>query len=82
MNVQASPGLPEQPALREQPGPRALKALRALWDYKEPSAPRVPRELPVILAPPVPPGLPGPRVSLVRREQPDPLVPPGLLDLA
>ena len=82
MNVQASPGLPEQPALREQPGPRVLKELRALWDYKEPSAPRVPRELPVILAPPVPPGLPGPRVSLVRREQPDPLVPPGLLDLA
>ena len=57
------------PALREQPGPRALKALRALWDYKEPSAPRVPRELPVILAPPVPQGLPEPRVSLVRREQ-------------
>ena len=79
MNVQASPGLPEQPALREQPGPRVLKELRALWDYKEPSAPRVPRELPVIL---VPQGLPEPRVSLVQREQPDPLVPPGLLDLA
>ena len=54
-------------ALREQPAPLVLQVQPVLQ---------------VRLVPLDRKGLPGPRVSLVRREQPDPLVPPDLLDSA